>query len=133
MVSVADIDARERAPRSTLSVKIQFWERGAKNGSPGRSILEIAIVPNVVDLTLVSKARRILRGILEERGLGFFLAGSSRVPRLDPRRIAWVVEAARRRVGRRARTDPNALSRTRRVLRRELIRLLSERMVQAGL
>lgn len=88
---------------------------------------------NVVDLTLVSRARRILKTLLEERGLGFFLVSSSRNPKLDPRRIAWVVEAARRRVGRRARNDPNALSRTRRVVRRELIRLLSEAMVQAGL
>jgi len=43
------------------------------------------------------------------------------------------VEAARRKVGRRARNDPNALSRTRRVVRRELIRLLAEAMLQAGL
>ncbi len=90
-------------------------------------------MPNVVDLTLVSRARRALHATLEERGLGFFLAASSRTPRLDPRRIAWVVEAARRHVPRRARNDPNALSRTRRVLRRELIRRLTEAMVQAGL
>jgi hypothetical protein len=90
-------------------------------------------VPNVVDLTLVSRARRTLRAILEDRGIGFFLVASSRTPKLDPRRIAWVVEAARRKVGHRARRDPNALSRTRRVVRRELIRLLSEAMVQAGL
>jgi hypothetical protein len=90
-------------------------------------------VPNVVDLTLVSRARRVLHGLLEERGLGFFLAASSRTPRLDPRRIAWVVEAARRNVPPRARRDPNALSRTRRVLRRELIRRLTDAMLQAGL
>jgi hypothetical protein len=90
-------------------------------------------VPNVVDLTLVSRARRILRGVLEERGLGFFLVSSSRTPRLDPRRIAWVVSAARRKVGPRARKDPDALSRTRRVVRKELIRLLSEAMLRAGL
>jgi hypothetical protein len=90
-------------------------------------------VPNVVDLTLVSKARRILRALLEERGLGFFLDTSTRAPRLDPRRIAWVVEVERRPIGPRARNDPNALSRTRRVVRRELIRLLSEAMLQAGL
>ncbi len=90
-------------------------------------------MPNVVDLTLVSRARRVLGALIEERGLGFFLAASSRAPKLDPRRIAWVVEAARRKVGPRARKDPNALSRTRRVVRRELIRLLSEAMVQAGL
>jgi len=90
-------------------------------------------VPTVVDITLVSKARRILGRILEERGLGFFLVSSSRSPKLEPRRIAWVVEAARRQVGRRARNDPNALSRPRRVVRRELIRLLSEAMLQAGL
>ncbi len=90
-------------------------------------------MPNVVDLTLVSKARRVLGALLEERGLGFFLVSSSRAPKLDPRRIAWVVEAARRQVGPRARNDPNALSRTRRVIRRELIRLLSEAMLRAGL
>ncbi len=90
-------------------------------------------MPNVVDLTLVSRARRILRALLHERGLGFFLVSSSRSPKLDPRRIAWVVEAARRKVGPRARNDPNALSRTRRVVRRELIRLLSEAMMTAGL
>lgn len=90
-------------------------------------------MPTIVDLTLVSKARRVLRVLLEERGLAFFLVASSRSPKLDPRRIAWVVEAARRQVGPRARNDPNALSRTRRVVRRELIRLLSEAMLQAGL
>ncbi len=90
-------------------------------------------MPNVVDLTLVSQARRALLEMLEARGLGFFLEGSSRAPRIDPRRIAWVVEAARRRVGPRARRDPNALFRTRRVVRRELIRRLAEAMLQAGL
>ena len=90
-------------------------------------------MPNVVDLTLVSRARRILRTVLDERGLGFFLVSSSRTPRLDPRRIAWVVSAARRQVGPRARKDPNALSRTRRVVRKELIRRLSEAMLPAGL
>ena len=90
-------------------------------------------MPNVVDITLVSRARRVLGTLIEERGLGFFLSASSRSPKLDPRRIAWVVEAARRKVGPRARNDPNALSRTRRVVRRELIRLLSEAMMQAGL
>ena len=88
---------------------------------------------NVVDLTLVSRARRVLGALLEERGLGFFLSPSARSPTLDPRRIAWVVEAARRKVGPRARNDPNALSRTRRVVRRELIRRLAEAMLQAGL
>lgn len=90
-------------------------------------------MPNVVDLTLVSRARRALHAVLDERGLGFFLSASSRAPRLDPRRIAWVVEAARRQVPPRARRDPDALSRTRRVLRRELIRRLTEAMLQAGL
>ena len=90
-------------------------------------------MPNVVDLTLVSRARRALHHLLEERGLGFFLVPTSRAPRLDPRRIAWVVEAARHGASRHARRDPNALSRTRRVVRRELIRLLSEALLQAGL
>lgn len=87
----------------------------------------------VVDLTLVSRARKVLGRVLEERGLGFFLLPTSRSPRLDSRRIAWVVDAAKRQVGPRARRDPNALSRTRRVVRRELIRLVSAAMLQSGL
>ena len=91
-------------------------------------------MPNVVDLTLTAEARRSLHRVLDQRGIGFFLKRRRREPaRLDPRRIAWVVEAARREVPPRARRDPDALSRTRRVLRRELIRRLTEAMLQAGL
>jgi len=102
-------------------------------------------VPNVVDLALCAEARRALHRVLTERGLGFFVkANPGRPPHLDSRRIAWVVEAARRsrgapEPGRPPRPaggchrDPNALARTRRVLRRELIRRLAETMVRAGL
>ncbi len=89
---------------------------------------------NVVDLALCAEARRSLHRVLDERGLGFFVKpGRARAaPHLDSRRIAWVVEAARRQV-RGHHRDPDAVSRTRRVVRRELIRRLAERMVQAGL
>ena len=90
-------------------------------------------MPNVVDLTLVSQARRSLESILDERGLGFFLQGTSRAPRIDPRRIAWVVSAARRKASARGRKAPDALSRTRRVIRKELVRRLADAMLQAGL
>ncbi len=105
-------------------------------------------MPNVVDLSLCAEARRALHRVLSERGLGFFVKSHpGRAPHLDSRRIAWVVEAARRRQthgatpdGRGAphrrdggQRDPNALARTRRVLRRELIRRLAETMVEAGL
>jgi hypothetical protein len=90
-------------------------------------------VQNVVDLTLTAEARRSLHRVLDQRGIGFFLKRRRREPaRLDPRRIAWVVEAAARRT-RRAPRDPDALARTRRVLRRELIRRLAESLVEAGL
>jgi hypothetical protein len=87
---------------------------------------------NVVDLSLCSDARRTLRRVLDVRGLGFFLARCARGPaRLDDRRIGWVVEAARRRT----RAFPRAadVARTRRVLRRELIRKLTEHMLSCGL
>ena len=88
---------------------------------------------NVVDLALCAAARRALHQVLEERGLGFFVKpGRGRAPHLDTRRIAWVVEAARRRARGRHR-DPDAVARTRRVVRRELIRCMAERMVHAGL
>ena len=54
-------------------------------------------MPNVVDLTLTAEARRALHRVLDQRGIGFFLKRRRREPpRLDPRRIAWVVEARRR-------------------------------------
>jgi hypothetical protein len=91
-------------------------------------------VPNIVDLTLCAEARRALRRVLEQRGLGFFLRKGRRGPaRLDPRRIAWVVNAAARKTAGADRRDPNALTRTRRVVRRELIRRLAETMVAAGI
>ncbi len=90
-------------------------------------------MPTVVDISLPADARLALHRILDERGLGFFVKQSAgRPPHLDSRRIAWVVEAARRR-GRPAVRDPDALTRTRRVVRRELIRRLAEGMVAAGL
>ncbi len=91
-------------------------------------------MPTIVDLTLCADARRALHQVLSQRGLGFFLkrGGRGGPARLDPKRIAWVVEAAaRKRVA--SGLDPNALTRTRRVLRRELIRRLAESMVEAGL
>jgi hypothetical protein len=98
-----------------------------------RSILEIAAVPNVVDLALCAEARRTLHRVLSERGLGFFVKPSSgRALHIDSRRIAWVVEVARR-TSRGQQRDPDALARTRRVIRRELIRRMAEQMVQAGL
>jgi len=90
-------------------------------------------VPNVVDLSLCADARRALHRVLEERGLGFFVVSRrGRAPHLDARRIAWVVEAARR-TRRERHPDPDALARTRRVLRRELIRRITQTMVSVGL
>jgi hypothetical protein len=89
-------------------------------------------VLNVVDLALHAEARRSLQGVLRDRGLNFFLSRAGRGPaRLDNRRIAWVVEAARRRSPRVAAADD--VARTRRVVRRELIRRLTEHMLSCGL
>ncbi len=89
-------------------------------------------MPNVVDLSLCTEARRALHRVLSERGLGFFVKPGGRALHLDSRRIAWVVEVARR-TSRARHRDPDALARTRRVIRRELIRRLAEQMVKAGL
>lgn len=91
-------------------------------------------MPNVVDLSLTAEARRSLDRILGARGLSFFLKGGRGGPaaRIDNRRLAWVVEAAARRTRRGVR-DPDAVARTRRILRREIIRQLAEVMVSAGL
>jgi len=91
-------------------------------------------VPNVVDLSLAAAARRSLSHLLEVRGLAFFLKDGRGGPaaRIDNRKLAWVVEAASRRTRRGVR-DLNAISRTRRILRREIIRHLAEAMVGMGL
>jgi hypothetical protein len=90
-------------------------------------------VPNIVDLSLCTEARRALSQVLSDRGLGFFVKpGGGRALHLDARRIAWVVEVARRSA-QRQHHDPDALARTRRVVRRELIRRMAEQLVRAGL
>lgn len=91
-------------------------------------------MPNVVDLSLTAEARRALSKVLEERGLSFFLKGGRgrAAARIDNRRLAWVVEAASRRT-RRGVKDLDAISRTRRILRREILRQLAEALVSAGL
>jgi hypothetical protein len=136
-VRAAPVRRRYRAARAHRAIqpgrKDPVLGAGSENWIDRRIDPRDRGVPNVVDLTLVSNARRILRTVLDERGLGFFLLASSRAPKLDPRRIAWVVSAARRQASRRGRKDPDALSRTRRVIRKELIRRLSEAMLQAGL
>jgi len=90
-------------------------------------------VPNVVDLSLCTEARRALARVLSHRGLGFFVkAPSGRTPHLDSRRIAWIVEVARRTASPQQ-CDQDAVTRTRRVVRRELIRRMAEQMVRSGL
>jgi hypothetical protein len=91
-------------------------------------------VPNVVDLSLTAEARRALSKVLAVRGLSFFLKGGRgrAAARIDNRRLAWVVEAASRRT-RRGVKDLDAISRTRRILRREILRQLAEALVSAGL
>lgn len=92
-------------------------------------------MPKIVDLSLCTEARRALSRVLSDRGLGFFVKPGGKAMHLDSRRIAWVVEVARRSAGgsERRHRDPDELARTRRVVRRELIRRMAERMVRAGL
>ncbi len=114
---------------------------GAKNWIDGRERPTDRAVPNIVDLSLCADARRALHRVVSQRGLGFFVKpGPGHGPRLDGRRIRWVVEAARRQGranGRPApcssRFDPDALSRSRGVVRRELLRRIAQELVEAGL
>ena len=119
---------------------IARWPGHVQTGTSGELICHVDMLATAAALTgqkLAAAAGpdsfNVLPALLGGRGLGFFLLSTSRVPRLDPRRIAWVVEAGRRGASIHARRDPNALSRTRRVVRRELIRRLAEAMLQAGL
>lgn len=113
-----------------VGLPVQEWL--PKNGPLAESIVGDRRV-NVFDLSLCVEGRRALQGIVATRGLDFFWkAPSDRALRLDDRRIAWVVEVARRRTSRHRR-DRAALARTHRLLRRELICRLAQTMVECGL
>ena len=86
---------------------------------------------DVIDISLHRTALGIMDELLEKRGLAFFLKRAGTLPfAIDDRRVGVVVELAVRRLG--TRPPESARTSTRRAVRRRLIALVAEAMVQVG-
>jgi len=90
---------------------------------------------DVIDLALISDARRYLHKMLDARGLAYFLRKDARRPfQLEPSKVEMVVRtAARSRDKQQRRPHVRAVDHARKEVRRELIRRVVAEMLQTGL
>lgn len=90
---------------------------------------------DIIDLTLLSDARRFLHKLLDARGLSYFLQKDGpRLFHLEPKKVDLVIRTVLRS------RDPelppvheHAVEHCRKELRRELIRRVAGAMLQTGL
>lgn len=89
----------------------------------------------IIDLGLLSDARRILGKLLDRHGIAWFMARESdRLMALEQSHVENVIKAAveaRRRKG--FDVPPKAVEHCRKQVRRELIRRVAEAMVATGM
>jgi hypothetical protein len=92
------------------------------------------IMADIIDLALLSAARRILRKVLDQRGIAYFLSREGkRLMQIDPSKVDIVVRsAARARAREEAKPSPESVDYCRRRVRRELIRRVAKAMIEAG-
>lgn len=90
---------------------------------------------DIIDLTLLADARRLLKKLLTTRGLSYFLAKEGhRLFHLEPARVDLVVKTTlRMRPEHLPPPHPKAVEHVRTEVRRELIRRVAEAMLQTGL
>jgi hypothetical protein len=89
----------------------------------------------IIDLTLVSDARRFFHKLLDTRGLNYFLRrDGQRLFQIEQSKVEMVVRtAARSRPQHLPRPPQPAVDHCRKEIRRELIRRVVEAMLQTGL
>jgi hypothetical protein len=89
----------------------------------------------IIDLTLVSNARRFFQKILDTRGLSYFLKKDGhRLFHIEPAKVEMIVRtAARARPTHLPRPPRPAIDYCRKEIRRELIRRVVEAMLRTGL
>ncbi len=88
----------------------------------------------IIDLALVSNARRTLHKLLEKKGLNYFLKADAKRPfRLDHTRVEMVLRVAARKKTRAHQPHLIAVEHVRKEIRRELIRRVVAEMLQTGL
>lgn len=90
---------------------------------------------DIIDLSLVADVRRLLHKLLDARGLSYFLQKEGgRLFHIDPTKVEMVLRTALRARSPELAPPPDAaVTYCRRELRRELIRLVAEEMLQVGL
>lgn len=87
---------------------------------------------DIIDLTLVTDARRYMRKLLDARGINYFLKHDGPAPfRIEPKKVEMIVRTATR--GRERPAHPAAVEHCRKEIRRELIRRVVECMLQTGM
>lgn len=89
----------------------------------------------IIDLTLVSDARRYFHKLLDTRGISYFLQKDGhRLFQIEPSKVELVVRtAARARPAHLPKPPAPAVDYCRKEIRRELIRRVVEAMLQTGL
>ncbi len=89
----------------------------------------------IIDLTLVTDARRFFHKLLDARGLQYFLCADAKRPfQIEPTKVELVVRtAARSRPAHLPKPHRVAVDHCRKEIRRELIRRVVETMLQTGL
>jgi hypothetical protein len=89
----------------------------------------------IIDLTLVSDARRYFHKLLDKRGIAYFLRNEGqRLFQIEPAKVEMVVRtAARSRPSHLPKPPIPAMEHCRKEIRRELIRRVVEAMLQTGL
>lgn len=88
----------------------------------------------IIDLALVSDARKTLKLWLDQKGIAYFLRRDPRRPfELEPKRVELVVKTAARNPDRARKPHLRAVAHARQEIRRELIRRVVAEMLQTGL
>jgi hypothetical protein len=90
---------------------------------------------DIIDLSLLSDARRYLHKLLDARGLSYFLQKDGhRLFHIEPAKVDLVVRTAlRSRDTERPAPHQKAVDHCRQEIRRELIRRVASAMLQTGL
>jgi hypothetical protein len=89
----------------------------------------------IIDLSLLTDAKRFFHKLLDARGLSYFLRKDGhRLFQIEPSKVELVVRtAARSRPAHMPRAPIHAVEHVRKEIRRELIRRVAEAMLQTGL
>ena len=93
------------------------------------------IMADIIDMTLISDARRCFRELLTARGLSYFLKKDGRrLFHIEQAKVEQVIRAAARsRPPHLPKPSVPAMDHCRKEIRRELIRRVVEAMLQTGL